>query len=118
MNWLRMRTRLPVPSIAGPSISGPSAAGPAQDWSGVGWAAWADVETISRRVETEDISADRPEPLINLAREIVETVARQFHPRSKKPFLEIPVPHLLRIVELVAHDVRDACSRIFPVRTS
>ena len=104
MAWLRKRTPLP----------GPSTAARPQDWTPVGRAAWADVEAISRRLETEEISLDRPEPLINLAREVVESVARQFHPRSRKPLYEIPVPHLLRIVELVACDLRDACSAKIP----
>ncbi|MBI3865188.1 MAG: GTP-binding protein, partial [Planctomycetia bacterium] len=104
MRQLQQRTILPMPPDAGP----------AQDWSPAGRSAWADVEAIARRLDSEDVRLDRPEPLINLAREVVETVARQFHARSKNPVLEIPVPHVLQIVELVARDLRNAVSANIP----
>jgi small GTP-binding protein len=119
MNWLRKRSAWSQLSETGASMHGsttanPSAAGPSPDWSPVGRAAWADVEAISRRLATEDVAIDHSEPLLNLAREVFETVARQFHPRSKQPLLETPVPHLLRIVEFVAADLRVACSANIP----
>lgn len=104
MDWLKQRMPLSMPSVAGP----------AQDWSPAAHAAWSDVEAIAKRLETEDWPLDRPEPLIRLAREVVETVARQIHKRSKNPVLETPVPQLLQIVELVARDLRNACSANIP----
>jgi len=104
MRWLRKRTPMPMPSNAGP----------APDWSPTVRAAWSDVDTIARRVRTEDLPIDRAAPLLDLAREVVETVARRLHPRSKNSVFEIPVPHLLQIVELVARDLRDACSATIP----
>ena len=41
-------------------------------------------------------------------REVLDAVAGQYHPASKRPALEIPVPDVLRIVELVARDLRQA----------
>ena len=119
MNWLRKRSSWSQISDAGPaaarsSAAGSLATGPSPDWSPLGLAAWADVEAISRRLATEDVALDRPEPLLKLAKDVVETVARQFHPRSKKPLLEIPVPYVLRIVELVSHDLRSECSARIP----
>jgi predicted GTPase len=104
LNWLRKRSSLPEPSTAGPS----------ENWSPLGKSAWADVEAISKRLATENIPLDRTELLIQLAREVVEAVARRFHPRSKQPLFDIPVPHVLWIVELVARDLRDACSANIP----
>jgi hypothetical protein len=102
--WLKKRTAMPVPPSAGS----------AEDWSPTGVAAWADVEVIARRLETEEIAIDSPEPLLQLAREVVEAVARRFHPRAENPAFEIPVPHLLRMAELVAHDLREMVSANIP----
>ena len=104
MRWLQRRIPLSVPSSAGPSA----------DWSPTARRAWADVEAIARRLDNQELRLDQPEPLLTLASEIVETVAVRFHVRSNNPVYEIPVPHLLRIVELVAHDLRDACSATSP----
>ncbi|HEY3965317.1 MAG TPA: GTPase [Planctomycetaceae bacterium] len=104
LRQLQKRTALPMPRSAGA----------AEDWSPAGRAAWVDVEAIARRLDAEDLRLDRPEPLISLAREVVETVARHFHSCSKDPVFEIPVPHVLRIVELVAHDMRGAVSENIP----
>lgn len=104
MRWLQKRTPLSMPT----------AAGPVEDWSPVAREAWADVEAISRRLELQTMPVDRVEPLLRLSREVVETVARRFHPRSTNPAFDIPVPHLLKIVELVANDLRDACTSNIP----
>ena len=87
---------------------------PPPDWSSAASAAWTEIEVIVQQTEFDNIPLDRPEPLLKLAREIVESVAKHFHSRSKAPVLEIPVPHLLRIIELVAHDLRKACSANIP----
>jgi len=114
MTWLRRRTALLDSSGAGTLNSAPLADGPSPNWSPVGQAAWSKVDAIARRLANEDIPFDHPEPVVNLAREVVETVARQFHPRSKQPLFEIPVPHVLHIAELVVHDLREACSANIP----
>jgi len=104
MRWLQKRVPLPLPSSAGPSA----------DWSPTAREAWADVEAIARRLENEELPFEQPERLLKLAREVIEAVARRFHVRSTNPVYEIPVPHLFQIVELVAHDLRDACSSTIP----
>ena len=107
--WLRKRT-----ALSDSFELGSFSAKPSDNWPPVGQAAWVDVEAIANAPTTQDVRLDRPEALVNLAREVVETVARQFHPRSKTPLFEVPVPHLLRIVELVVRDLRDACSANIP----
>lgn len=104
LRWLRRRT----------PVSTPPNTGPAKDWSPAGQAAWAKVEAIATRVEAEDVPFDRAEPLLALGGEVIDVVAREFHPRSKNPALEIPVPHLLRIVELVTRDLREVCTANIP----
>ena len=84
-------------------------------WTPLGQRAWEDVEVVARRVQAEDdLPLDRIEPLVDLVREVLEVVARRFHPHSDQPEFEIPVPHVLRIVELVARDLREAFSEHVP----
>lgn len=88
---------------------------PGDTWTPLGHQAWEDVEVMARRVQTEDdVSLDRIESLAKLVQEVLQTVARRFHPESDQPELEIPVPHVLRIVELVAGDLREAFSEHVP----
>ena len=101
---LKRQTPMPAPRGAGPS----------PEWSPAGRAAWEKVEGIAGRTETEDLPLDDPQAVLGLAREIVATVARSFHARSTNPLLEVPVPHLLQIVELVARDLRQTFSANIP----
>ena len=87
---------------------------PAGSWPPSGQQAWKQVEAIARRVQDEDLPLDRPEPLWQLLQEVLETVARQYHPKSPRAALEIPVPHMLRVIELVASDLRRAFSEHVP----
>jgi hypothetical protein len=88
---------------------------PGDTWTPLGLQAWEDVEVVARRVQAEDdVQLDRIEPLAELVREVLQTVARRFHPSSDQPELEIPVPHVLQIVELVARDLREAFSEHVP----
>lgn len=84
------------------------------EWSPLARSAWDDVQTIADRYQSRDIPLDQPEVLTGLAREILETVARRFHTTSKQPVYEIPVPHLLQIVELVARDLRETFTANIP----
>lgn len=87
---------------------------PSENWSPAGRAAWQQVEAIAAGLRPDDIPLDQAEPAIDLARHVIETVAKQFHPRARHPAYEIPVPHLLRIVELVTVDLREAFSGHVP----
>ncbi len=87
---------------------------PDDDWPPLARAAWQQVEAIANRMQEEDLPLDRPESVWTIVREVLEAVAQQFHPRSKRAMLEVPVPHVLRIVELVARDLRVAFSNRVP----
>jgi uncharacterized protein len=102
--WLRAKQ---------PAVTARVSAG--DTWTPLGRQAWEDVEVVARRVQAEDdVPLDRIEPLMGLVQEVLQTVARRFHPRSDQPELEIPVPHVLRIVELVSGDLREAFSEHVP----
>ena len=102
--WLRTKQ---LPPIA-PAVE------PAPTWPPTGHAAWKDVEAIARRAESEDLPLDRPEVLRALLLEVLETVARHYHPKRERAVLEIPAPYVLRVVELVAYDLRRAFSEYLP----
>jgi predicted GTPase len=87
---------------------------PEWSWPPSGHSAWREVEAIADRVRNEDLPLDRPEPMWAVLREVLDTVARHYHPDSKSAVLQVPVPHVLRIVELVACDLRQAFSERVP----
>jgi predicted GTPase len=87
---------------------------PAETWPDSGRQAWDVVDKIARRVQDEDLPLDDAQRLWAIVREVLDAVARQYHPKSKQAALEIPVPNVLRIVELVARDLRQAFAEQVP----
>jgi predicted GTPase len=87
---------------------------PAPTWPDSGQQAWQVVDKIARRVQDEDLPLDQPQRLWAVVREVLDAVARQYHPKSKQATLETPVPDVLRIIELVAHDLREALAEQVP----
>jgi GTP-binding protein EngB required for normal cell division len=83
-----------------------------------GRAAAEAVQAISRRFQDQDLPLDQPEALERLAREtsleVLEAVARHFHPQEDRPALEVPVTHVAALVELVARDFRRALAENVP----
>ena len=76
------------------------------------------VREISKRLQAEDPPLDQPEVLDKVVRdvltEVIETVARYYHPQANQPVLQASVAHIAAIVELVAHDFRRAFSENVP----
>ena len=87
---------------------------PSSKWPPAGEAAWRDVETIAARAEADPPPIDKPECWWELLREVLVAVAKQFHPKSDQPALEVPLPDALQIVELVSHDMRTALRERVP----
>jgi GTPase Era involved in 16S rRNA processing len=83
-----------------------------------GQAATQAVRQISERLQAEDPPLDQPEVLERVMREVLvevlETVARQYHPQVDRPVLQAPVAHIAAVVELVAHDFRETFSEKVP----
>ena len=98
VHWLRGRT----PLVAAVSQQ------PGGDWPPAGHQAWEQINALAERIEAERPPLDSPEALWRLLRKVLQTVAQHYHPKSRQALLEIPVPHILRIVELVAVDLRTA----------
>jgi predicted GTPase len=72
----------------------------------LGQEAWKDVESIAIRAEQHADTFTNLEAFGPPVHEILVVVARRYNTKSDRPELEIPAPHALRIVELVARDLR------------
>ena len=81
---------------------------PDPSWPPQGTEVWKQVEQLAAEVEGEELPLDRPEKLVAVVRRVADVVARHYHPQAADPWLETPFPHVLRIVELVARDLRQA----------
>lgn len=83
-----------------------------------GQAAQQAVREVSQRLQAEDPPLDRPEVLEKVAydvvKEVLETVAREFHPQAERPLAQVPVVHIAAMVELVARDFRQAFAKNVP----
>jgi uncharacterized protein len=103
--------RLIFPSAAASSPS-PSASTP------TGSAAMQSVLRISERLQAQNLLLEQPEVLEKTVREtaleILETVARHYHPDAERPALETPVAHVAALVQLVADDFRRTFARSVP----
>ncbi len=83
-----------------------------------GEAARLAVQQISERWQVEDPPLDQPGVLEKVMRQVVaevlESVARRYHPESEQPVLEAPVARIAGLVELVARDFRRTFSENVP----
>lgn len=79
---------------------------PSARWTAAGARAWEGVEKLACRVESDERLPLTPAAAQEVLGELLGTVSRAFHPRSSHPELEVPLTHALRIVELVARDLK------------
>ncbi|MCS7306297.1 MAG: hypothetical protein NZ602_14460 [Thermoguttaceae bacterium] len=94
--WLRQRSRETWGTIVHPDPR----------WTPLDQAAWEKVEALALQLQQKDLPLDQPEAVLQAFYEVLATVARHYRPDSDRPELEIPAPHVLRIVERVAADLR------------
>jgi predicted GTPase len=87
---------------------------PDLSWPPQGMEVWKQVEHLAVEIEGEALPLDQPEKLVAVVRRVVDVVARHYHPDAADPWLETPFPHVLRIVELVARDLRQATLEYVP----
>lgn len=87
---------------------------PDPNWPPRAELAWQDVETIANGINVDDVPLDQPEALWKVLENVLQTVAKRYHPNSTNAVLETPVPHVLKVVELVAIDLREAFSTHVP----
>ena len=87
---------------------------PSAQRAAVGERAWQKIDVLAAEVCSENWPLDDASAWRALLERVLSTVAREFHPESANPVLETPVPHIARIVELVAHDVGEAAAERIP----
>ncbi|TVR94876.1 MAG: GTP-binding protein HSR1 [Wenzhouxiangellaceae bacterium] len=92
----------------------PPGTGPAQHWSRDAEDCFAVIEQMADDLNPEDYSLGESEGLLSLAREVLQTVARHFHPDSKTPLLEVTLPHTLAVIERTAAELRHEISEQIP----
>jgi predicted GTPase len=76
--------------------------------------AWKEVEAFAATVNPDHVQFDKPETMWLLLRHVLELVAKKYYPDSDNALLETPIPHVLRVAELVTYDVRQAFSTHVP----
>jgi predicted GTPase len=87
---------------------------PDPNWPPLGMEAWQGVEALAEGIAAENLPLDQPEKCWEIVRRVVEAVARHYHPGSADPWLETPFPHVMRVVELAARDLRRATMGYVP----
>jgi len=107
--WLQNKSLQPIRARVEPNVN----------WSPSGEAAWQQVERIAERAKSQPMRFDDLQAwtarLLDLLREVLETVARGYRADSDHAVLEIPLPHVLQIVELAARDLRRQMVRNIPL---
>jgi uncharacterized protein len=79
-------------------------AAPSSGWNSVERDAWAEVLAIADA--TAPFSFTEMEPLVTSARDIVEVVARRFHPEVRTAWAHFSLPEFLLLTERLSRDVR------------
>jgi uncharacterized protein len=87
-------------------------AAPSRGWNAVERDAWAEVLAIADA--TAPFSFTEIEPLITGARDIVEAVARRFHPEARTAWARFSLPEFLLLTERLSRDVRREALRHIP----
>jgi len=87
-------------------------AAPSRSWNAVERDAWADVLQIADA--TRPFSFTSMEPLVSSARDIVEVIARRFHPGTSSAWARFSLPEFLLLTERLSRDVRREALRHIP----
>lgn len=76
---------------------------------------WAAVTSFADTVDPSTWPLDDTDKLWVLGRKTLELVAKQFHPNTEKPLLELTVPHALMIIERASRELRIEISENIPL---
>jgi len=87
-------------------------AAPSTGWYTIERDAWAEVLAIADA--TAPFSFAATEPLVAKARDIVEVVARRFHPETQMAWARFSLPEFLLLTERLSRDVRREALRHIP----
>lgn len=87
---------------------------PDPHWAPRAELAWKDVENLAERINIDEIPLDKPDALWKQLNDVLHVVAKRYYPDSDNAVLETPISHVLKVVELVANDLRQAFSTHVP----
>ena len=73
-------------------------------WSPLEEQSWTDVKALARRADPAELG--RPDRLIRLGLDAIETVARRLHPDRKDPLWQFTPPEAFAIIERVSRRLR------------
>ncbi len=85
---------------------------PSRNWNAIEQEAWTDVLAIADA--TAPFAFTEIEPLVAGARDVVETVARRFHPEAHTAWAQFSLPEFLLLAERLCRDVRREALRHIP----
>src|SRR6266436_2511486 len=85
---------------------------PSRNWNAIEREAWTEVLAIADA--TAPFAFTEIEPLVASARDIVEAVARRFHPEAHTAWAQFSLPEFLLLAERLCRDVRREALRHIP----
>ncbi|MEM7017521.1 MAG: GTPase [Pseudomonadota bacterium] len=85
---------------------------PSPYWRADDNAAWEKVETLLETISLEQYPITDHHKLLDLGQLTLETVAIHYNPDSDKAILEQPLPHWLKVIELVSRDLRELLDNV------
>src|SRR5215471_18660765 len=85
---------------------------PSRGWNAVERDAWTEVLAIADA--TAPFAFTEVEPLVARARDVVEAVARRFHPEAHTAWAQFSLPEFLLLAERLCRDVRREALRHIP----
>ncbi len=85
---------------------------PSRGWNVVEREAWAEVLAIADA--TAPFAFTEMEPLVASARDVVEVVARRFHPEAHTAWAQFSLPEFLLLAERLCRDIRREALRHIP----
>ena len=85
-----------------------TSAQPSATWLENDHQAWQEVTEIATALNPADYPLNNtlPHHLLDLGLCVIETVASHYYPHVEDPVLEVPLPYLLKTIELVNRDLR------------
>lgn len=93
----------------------PQSTQPNPHWTVAADTPWAAVNAWAEKVSPTDWPLSDSDKLWQLGKITLELVARQFHPGTEKPLLEMTVPHALLIIERASRELRIEISENIPL---
>lgn len=77
-----------------------------ENWGPKEQEAWVKVVELTENRDLKDLTLESMDDLWREVQQVMQTVSRHYYPKIKDPVWEMPVPYLLKVIELAAGDMR------------